>query len=368
MRKPLLMIPGPVDLTERVAAAFASPILPHYGDDWVKTLAEAHAGMKRIFGTESDVFLLPGSGSAGLDAAIGSLLRPGEDALVMRNGAFGDRLVAITESHGVKVTVHDTEWGKAVTSDAVQSELRKKKFAALIVIHNETSTGVVNPIRGIGEVCRRHDVPLIVDGISSIGGMEMRMDEWGVDLCVTASQKCLGAPAGLSPVAVSQRAWRLIKAAQPSGWYLNLLVWQDFAAKWGDWHPHPVTMPVNIVLALLESTKEILEEGLEARFRRHADAAAHLRRSLRDLGFSILADEAVASGSVTTAIAPEGIPSKAISDYFLRERNTMVAFAHAHLKDRAIRIGHMGANATRGKVDLLLDGIRDALRMRSRPQ
>jgi alanine-glyoxylate transaminase/serine-glyoxylate transaminase/serine-pyruvate transaminase len=195
--------------------------------------------------------------------------------------------------------------------------------------------------------------------------MDMRMDEWGVDLCVTASQKCLGAPPGLSPVAVSPRAWQQMGAqrrGRPHGWYLNLLVWRDFADKWGDWHPHPVTMPVNIVLALLESMKEIVEEGLDARCHRHAETAAYLRQGLRELGFRILADESVASGSVTTAIAPEGVPSKAISDYLLRERNIMVAFAHAHLKERAIRIGHMGANATREKADLLLEGIRAALK------
>jgi len=354
------MIPGPVDVSDEVLAALAAPILPHYGDDWVETHTQAIAELKAVFQTEADAYLLPGSGSSGLEAAIGSVLRPSERAVVMKNGAFGDRLISIAEARGIDLIVHETEWGKPVDPGEAKRLLgAHQPVAGLITIHNETSTGVVNPIRKIASECRARGVPLIVDGVSSIGGIEMQFDAWDIDVCATASQKALGCAPGLSPVAVGKNAWEVMDAKGPApSWYLSLQFWRDEAVRRADWHPHPVTMPVNLVLALRVSMQQILAEGLAQRFERHARVAKRLRDGLRGIGFSVLADESAASGTVTTALTPDGVSGPDLQRRLLEKHNIMVAFAHDPIKQNAIRIGHMGVNASEEKVDLVLDVLR----------
>jgi len=215
-----LMIPGPVEPDEDTLSEMSRPIVAHYGADWVCIYNETVDLLKEVFRTRHDIFIFVGSGSAGLDAGVNSLLEKGEKAILGINGFFGERLREIALSYRITVVPLEAKWGRAITAEMVEKTVRKNPgVKAVIVVHNETSTGVVNPIREISDVSSRYDLALIVDSITSIGGMEFDMDGWGIDLAVTASQKCLAAPPGLAMVAVSPRAWRIMEARRnpPSG-------------------------------------------------------------------------------------------------------------------------------------------------------
>ncbi|MEJ2353890.1 MAG: alanine--glyoxylate aminotransferase family protein [Anaerolineales bacterium] len=301
-----LMIPGPVQVSDEVLAAMGRAVMPHYGPRWVQIYRETQERLEHVFRTEGDVYIMPGSGSAGLDAALGSLLEPGDQCLVVVNGFFGDRLAKIARSHGAKVAEVQEEWGQPISPEAVRTALQQHSgFQALCAVHHETSTGMLNPVKEIGELARAYGIPYVVDAISSLGGEELPMDDWGIDVCVSASQKCLESPPGLALVAVGTGGWRAIdrKKGAHSGWYLNLRTWREYEQSWGDWHPYPVTLPTNLILALNVALKHLLEETLEGRVKRYARVAQILRSELKKREFTMLVEEA-SSASVIWARQP----------------------------------------------------------------
>ena len=360
---PLLMIPGPTDLSPGVRQALAQPMVAHYGDAWVELYAEVIENLKQVFGTRHEVFALTGSGTAGMESGLNSALDPGDKLLVLRNGAFAARYIEPAQAHRIEVVVRDFEWGTPVDASAIdQACAQHPDLRAVALTHNETSTGVLNPLDEIAEACRARGLLLFVDAVSSIGAVQMRFDEWGLGVCAGASQKALAAPPGISPVAVGPPAWEAMRSRKDAArsWYLDLLVWQRYAIEWADWHPFPVTTAVSTVVALRQSLREILHEGLAPRYERHAAVAARLREGLADLGFRSFAQPGYESPTVTVALAPEGLDPVELNDFLLRDKDIMIAFAHD--RERAIRVGHMGVNACDEKVDLLLEAIREFMR------
>ena len=195
-----LMIPGPVDVDDDVLAAMAEPVRPHYGEKWLVTYNEAIERLKHIFGTRNDLFLMTGPGTAALDAAMGSLLRTGDKILVVQNGFFGERLASMARAYGLEVRRVTAPLGQPVEPGAVRRALAAVPgVQAVAVVHLETSTTVLNPVRGIAAAARDFEVPVIVDAVSSMGGVPLPVDEWGIDICVTVSNKCLASPAGVAP-------------------------------------------------------------------------------------------------------------------------------------------------------------------------
>jgi len=360
MKKLRLMIPGPIELAPEVLAPMAEPMVAHYGKEWTAFYKETIGLLKRVFQTERGVFLLPGSGSAGLDAALGSTLFPDGRVLIPRNGFFGDRLEEIARTYTPHVRTIKFPLGQPIELDSVEKALRKEHFEVVAAVHCETSTGVLNPIRELSKLCQHYGALFIVDAISSLAIEPLEMDAWGIDLCVSASQKGLESPPGLGLVAVGKAAWKWINQVESPGWYLNLKVWKEYEKKWGNWHPHPVTHAVNNVRALRVGVERILSEGLENRFQRHRETTAQLRQGLRNLGLEPYVPDESASHGVTAVIGPEGKVEELLA-YMRQQHKLLLAGSLGELKGKVFRIGHMGPGATSEAVETVLSALDKAL-------
>jgi alanine-glyoxylate transaminase/serine-glyoxylate transaminase/serine-pyruvate transaminase len=355
-----LMIPGPVAVEDDVLQAMSHQVLPHYGRDWLKVYNEAVQGLQQVFGTEGDLFLMAGPGSAGLDAGLGSLTRTGERVLVAHNGFFGQRLVTLARGYGLDVRTVEAPLGQRLDPQAIRRCLANEtEFQALVVVHLETSTGVLNPLPEIAAVANEFGVPLIVDAVSSLGGVPMRVDEWGIDVCVSVINKCLACPPGVAPVTVSQRAWAQIerKEGRAHGWYLDLAVWKQYARDWSDWHPYPTTLPTNNILALVASLRRILGQGLDAHYERHKRAADQVREALTGWGFRSFAPEAYTSPLLSAMVGPPGVDVEDLRRYLLAEWQVMISGGLDELHGKILRVGHIGKAASPDYVRRLLDGV-----------
>lgn len=364
-----LMIPGPVEVDPELLAEMGRPMVAHYGPEWTRFFNETLDFLKRVFRTERGrVFPLVGPGTSGLDAAIGNTIGDGKEILVASNGFFGERFRQIATSYTGEARVHTVTApiGQPINPDDVDRALRDHpEVAAVAVVHCETSTGLLNPLKEIAAVARRHDALTIIDAITSLGGVELRFDAWGLDVVVSSTQKGLGLPPGIAPTAVSERAWRVIEDTHMPGWYLDFTTWQTYMDEWGTWHPHPVTMPSGLVRALHEALGRMLAEGMEAVWTRHRRAAQMMGKGLGNLGFELLPPEADAAPTVTAAYLPEGVDAHDLIDRLKDRHSLQISGALGDLN--AIRIGHM-AYATRPSVliDTLLC-IEDALRSLGAP-
>jgi alanine-glyoxylate transaminase/serine-glyoxylate transaminase/serine-pyruvate transaminase len=331
------------------------PVQPHYGPEWARIHHETVDMLRRVYGTGGDVFILVGSGSSGLDACLGSSLSSGEQVLVGVNGWFGERLVTIARSYGLDVVPIEAPWGQPLDPadfDRAFHDHPRARLAA--VVHLETSTTIVNPVEDIGRRAMHHGRVLMVDAVSSLGGIPLHMDDWGIGLCASASQKCLGAPPGLATVAVSPAAWSLIDRGPDKGhgWYLDLRVWRKFATEWASWHPFPITMATNNVLALRVGLQGLLAEGLEPRMKRYRALALRLRHGLRRIGLNPYTPDELLAPILTAAYGPPGVPTGEIVSYMAEVHHTKIAGGlGAPLVDKIIRIGHMSPTVREADID-----------------
>ncbi|MFV1858546.1 MAG: alanine--glyoxylate aminotransferase family protein [Anaerolineales bacterium] len=366
---PKLMIPGPVAVEDDVLQEMGAPVRAHYGKEWTAIYSDTRSLLKEVFNTRGEVHILVGSGSSGLDAAIGSLTAHGDTAIVGTNGYFGDRLIEICEAYGLTVVPVEAPLGEPLRASDFEAALSQVSNAALVVaVHVETATSVVNPIEEISSVARKSGVPMVVDAVSALGGVLLEMDAWGIDICVSASQKCLGAPPGLAPVAISPRAWEIMdsKPDRGHGWYLNLQTWRRFAEEWGLWHPFPVTMATNNVMALRASLKDLLADGIDSRIAHHTELALRLRNGVRDLGLQPLTPDDRLAPVLTAVLAPQGIHSARIVRYMLEEHGIKIAGGLGEpLSRTTFRIGHMGPQVDAADIDEVLEGLSGFLRSNS---
>lgn len=369
MVRPLLMIPGPVDIDDAVLEAYGSPMTPHYGPAFVKLYNETADYLKRVLGTKGDAFLMTGPGTIALEAAIASLVGVGEKAIIVNNGFFGDRLVQFTKAFGGNVIEVPAEWGKPVDpADFIKAVKQHPDTALAMVVHFETSTGVTNPVREIGAAMKGSGVPYMVDAVSSIGGVPYEMDPWNIDVTVTAPQKCLGVPPGLGLIALNPSLWPRIekRASQPHGWYLNLNTWRHYAKIWADWHPQPTTMPPNNVMALHEGLRQLLEEGLGNRIARFQRLADHLRAGLKELGMGLVVPAEIASAVMTVVWGPPGVPTSQVVRFVDAEHGIKIANGLGNFRDKVIRIGHMSPRLTIADMDQLLKALGDFIQRQNK--
>jgi alanine-glyoxylate transaminase/serine-glyoxylate transaminase/serine-pyruvate transaminase len=349
-----LMIPGPVSVDDEVLEALARPVRAHYGDEWTRLYKRAVAGMRDVFRTGGEVYLLFGSGMAGVEMCIASVLGPGDEVVVGANGLFGERMAEVARVIGLQVHEVRAEVAQPITESMIRHELDKHPRArAVCVVHHETSVGMLNEIEAIAATSRERALLTIVDGISAIGGVAFEMDAWGVDLCVTVANKCIGGPIGVAPVAAGPRALEALKDGRPkaAGWYLNLATWKRFAEEWAGWHPHPTTAPTNVIEAFDVALTGLLDEGVENRWRRLARARDRVREGLEELGFAMLSPLATASPVTTAAY---GLPGMDLSDYMswlLREHHIRIGGGLGPLSGRIFRVGHMGRAAEADAID-----------------
>lgn len=356
-----LMIPGPVEVSPEVLAAMGSPVQPHYGADWTKFYNDTLAILKTIFGTSGDVFLMVGSGTCAIDACLGSGFSSGDKILVGLNGFFGDRLKSIAEGYGLEVIPVTAEWGHPLRAEDFESAYQAHPEAkGAAVVHLETSTTILNPIEKIGPVVRSHGGIFFVDAVSSLGGVSMKMEDWCIDLCASATQKCLGAPPGLAPVAVSQRGWEAIdqNPTKKHGWYGDLRVWRQYAVEWGDWHPTPVTMATNNVVALKTALEQLMAEGIPQRLERYRNLALRLRAGLTAIGMQPFTPPELMNPVLTAAYGPKGVSTGRIVTYLGEKYHIKISGGLGALKETIFRIGHMSPIMTEADIDLVLEGLR----------
>ncbi|MFA7562741.1 MAG: alanine--glyoxylate aminotransferase family protein [Methanoculleus sp.] len=337
-QEPLLMIPGPVPIPQRVRAAMTRQAINHRGPEFGAAYAQTVRTLKTLFGTSDELYIISGSGSAGMEAGIANFARD-RRIVSLVNGKFGDRFAKIAERYGT-VTALASEWGTPLDLAALKQEL-ENGAEVVTMVHNETSAGIKNPAPEVGKLARKHDALFIMDGVTSIGGDDVRMDEWGVDIAITGSQKCLAAPAGLAAIAVGDRAWDRISEKRP--FYLDMAAYR----KSGQGTPMetPYTPAVPLFLALHEACKIIDEEGVPARIARHRMMTDAVRAAAKGWGvdlFPTLDAHHAYSNTVTALRIPEGITDKDLRGT-VKKFGIEIAGGQDHLKGEIFRIGTMGS-------------------------
>lgn len=344
-----LRIPGPTAIPERVRAATALPILSHRGAEFRVILDDVTRMMRALLGTTQDIFLIGASGTGGMEAALINVLSAGDNLLVVENGQFGERFSSIAEGLPVQLDRLEVPWGQAVDAAMIAERMKAKSYRAVALIHNESATGVVTDVAAVGAVLRNTDTLLVVDFVSGVGGMEMRMDEWGVDVLVTASQKCLMNPPGVAIAAVSAKAMRVVQAAHGIPRFFF-----DFrrAKASFDKGETPFTPAASLIVGLREALVMINEEGVPAVLARHARLAAASRAGFEALGFKIFPTAPLLSNTVTVGLIPEGLDGSAIVRHMHQAYRTVIAGQRTKLRGKVIRTGTMGAI---GPGDILTD-------------
>ncbi len=338
MKRAKLLIPGPVELSEKVLNAMAQPVIGHRTPDFQAYLEECWNGLKEIYRTKNEVILITGSGTAGMDAAIASTIKEGDEYVCIGGGKFGERFAEIVAGYGGKVSKVDVKWGEAVDPKKVEEAVERGSPKAITLTQNETSTGVLHNAEAIGRIARKHDLLFIVDAITSLGGDYVETDKWGVDLCVSGSQKCLAAPPGLAFVSVSDRAWEVIEKNEIKNYYLNLASYRKSLQK----KTTPFTPSVSLIYGLRTALEELKEEGLENRIKRYRRTSKACRAAVKAMNLSLLPREEVASNTITAILTPKGMDEGAIRKKVKDEYGYALAGGQDELKGKTFRIGHMG--------------------------
>ncbi len=339
--EPNLRIPGPTALPPSVREVGGRQMINHRGPEFAAMLARILDGMKPFFGTSSDIAMLSCAGTGGLEAAVVNTLSPGDRVLAVTIGAFGDRFAKIASVYGAQVTRLEVDWGHAADPAALREHLAANEgYRAVLLTHNETSTGVMNPIPELAAVIRETapEALILVDSVSALGAVPFAMDDWGIDVTVTGSQKAWMAAPGLAMVAASPRAWKAMETASMPRYYLDLRLHRDSHAK-GE---TPWTPAIAVVFQVDEGIRLMAAEGADTVFARHAACAAAARAGFSALGYRLFADPAFASPTVTAAWLPDGVDWRVFNDG-LKRQGVILAGGQGKLSGRILRLGHLGA-------------------------
>jgi len=273
-----------------------------------------------------------------MDAAIASCISEGDEVVCITGGKFGERLAEIAKSYKAKVREVEVKWGEAADIDKVEEIVANSDAKAITLTHNETSTGVLHDAGKIGKIAREYNLLYIVDGVSSVGGNEFKTDEWGIDICITGSQKCLATPPGLAFLSVSDRAWETIENNDTRNYYLNLKFYRKSLKK----NTTPFTPSVTLIYGLHQALKDVLKEGIDNRIKRHSILAKATREAIKAMNLELFPKEEIASNTVTAIKIPPDLTDDDIRGVMRREHSILLAGAQAQLKGKIFRIGHMG--------------------------
>ena len=365
-----LFTPGPGDVDEDVLASLATPVIRHYGPEWMEIYNETQGLLKQVFKTKNDIFFVPGAASSLMDMAIGSLLATGEKIIVGNNGFFGERLALIARDYGLETITLEAALGKPLDPDGLARLLKQHPEAKVVaLVHHETGTTVMNPLRELAQMAHAAGRAVVVDAVSSLGGADVRVDEWGIDICVTTPNKCLEAVPGIGFICVSPRAWELVDShAQVNhGWYLNLKTWRQYATEWGGWHPTPVTLPTNVILAVHTSLQKIVGMGLEAHFEKYRWASQAVRQGLRSLGYEMFVEDDCASPIVTGVCRRPEFEVAEMSKWLVEQRGIAIGGGLGELSGKIFRVGHLGKASTREYLVDFLYSMEEFLRQKGIP-
>jgi alanine-glyoxylate transaminase/serine-glyoxylate transaminase/serine-pyruvate transaminase len=357
-REKLLLIPGPSPVVPRILDALAKPTVSHVGPDMGRDLKEACENLKRIVFCESgEPFIVAGAGTLSMEMALLNTAGPSDRVLVLSQGYFGDRMAQICQAFGISHDVLSSEWGRAVTPRELEARLKTKSYNVVACTHVDTSTGACAPVEDYGQVLEKTGSLFVVDGVCATGGVAERMDAWGIDVVLTAAQKCLGAPPGLAVLVLSELAMEKRRSlpAVPA-YYADLLRWLPIMRDPAKYFSTPC---VNEVRAFAEATRIVLEEGLEERFERHDLYAEALRAGLGALGFAFFTDPDFLAPTLSVVRYPEGGDDKAFRAR-LSENGVVVAGGLAATAGRVFRMGHMG-NLTSADVRFAIEAVERTL-------
>ena len=355
----VLLGPGPSAVSARVLSAMTKPIMGYLDPEFINLMDSVADMLRQVFGAQEG-FTLPvsGTGSAGMEAGLANLLEPGDLAVVAAHGFFGDRLTDIAARQGATVVQVNTDWGSVIDPQAVEEELNKHpKVKLLAVVHAETSTGVLQPLRELSDLAHSHDALFLVDAVTSLGGNPVDVDEMAIDYCYSATQKCLGAPPGLAPVILSAQASRVIeeRTEPPRSWYLDLGLLQRYWA--GGTRVYHHTAPTTMIYALREALRMVLEEGLENRYARHQRNGRAFRSGLEALGMQMLVPEASCTYQLVSVLVPDGVDDVALRGRLLNDYNVEIGGGLGQFRGKIWRVGLMGESSTAANVLLLLSAL-----------
>jgi len=361
-----LMIPGPVDLWDETIAALGQQVRSNFAEDWIPIQEETTSLLKQIFQTKNDLFILNSSGSGAVEIGVASLFSRGEKVLTVSNGPFAGRAMEIMRGYDLDVVAIENEWGQGADLDQVAQVIQSHPDAAgLAVVANETGTGVRNPVQELAEMAHAQNMPILVDAISGMGGYDLPVDRWGLDILCTSSNKALETPPGLGFISVSDYAWSLVdeKAKKGGrGWYYNLSNWKKYRDEQD--RPAPTTMATSLIMGLRASLKRIIEvETLEGHWARYAWAQKAVRVGLQNIGFEMLTPDEVASYTVTAVLKhPTMAHEEEVRDYLDKHHGYMVSGTWGKIGGRAFRVSHMGRSGSKEYLVPFLLGIEDFLR------
>ena len=358
----LLLGPGPSNAHPRVLQALGMRQIGHLDPLFIALMNEVQSLLRYVWQTENPLTLpVSAAGSAAMEATLANTVEPDDVVLVGINGYFGHRLVDMASRYGADVRKLIKPWGQVFSLEDLRAGLEAHRPAILALVHAETSTGARQPLEGVGDLCREFNCLLLVDTVTSLGGVPLALDAWGVDMAYSGSQKCLSCPPGIAPFTLGPRAVDKLKRRRTvvPNWYLDMAMLGQY---WGLERTYHHTAPINMIYGLREALRLVAEEGLKARWVRHQANADLLWAGLADLGLSCLVPPEVRLPSLTTVCIPEGIDGKAVTHKLLTEYNIEIGNGLGELAGRVWRIGLMGYNSRRETVTLLLSALQQILK------
>ncbi len=357
----LLLGPGPSNAHPRVLQALSMRQVGHLDPAFIGLMNETQQLLRYAWQTNNQLTIpVSGTGSAAMEASLANTVEPGDVVLVGVNGYFGLRLVDMAGRYGGDVRTLEKPWGEVFSLDDLRAGLEEHRPAILALVHAETSTGARQPLEGVGEVCREYGTLLLVDSVTSLGGVPLFLDAWGVDMAYSGSQKCLSCPPGIAPLTFGPRAVEKLanRPTKVPNWYLDLSLVGKY---WGSERTYHHTAPINMNYALREALRLVAEEGLEERWARHRSTAELFWEGLGELGLSCHVEPEYRLPSLTTVRVPEGVDAKAVAGFLLSEYNIEIAGGLGELAGKVWRVGLMGFNSRPENVLLLLSALREAL-------
>lgn len=339
-KEKLLMTPGPTMVPSTVLMAEGEPMIHHRTPEYSEIFKKLNENLKTVFQTKNHVITFPASGTGGLEASVVNFFSPGDKVLCVSIGLFGERVATIAQNFGLDVDKLSVTLGEAVDPKILEITLDKEDYKGLFVTHNETSTGATNDIETIGKIAKKRDVLLLVDAVSSLGGIDIQTDAWGLDVVVTASQKALMSPPGLAFISVSEKAWEMAKKSKMPKFYWDILKARESLEKASPQNPY--TPAVSLIRACNKALEMIIEEGLQEVFNRHYKLAKATQTAVTALGLEFFTASSARSNVITSITMPEGIDGDKVKKIMSEKYDVIVAGGQGDLKGKLIRIGHMG--------------------------
>jgi len=364
----LLLGAGPSNLDPRILKALISPMVGHLDPYFTEVMDETVELLRYAFKTKNRITLpISGTGSAGMESAICNLVERGDDVIVCVKGFFGERMKEMISRCGGNPITVEAEWGEIIEKEDVEETLSNSNAEVVAIVHAETSTGVIQPLKEISKIVHQYDALLLVDAVTSLGGCELDVDEYGIDICYSASQKCLNCPPGLAPITASEKAMEKIRnrKTKVQSWYLDLSMIEKYWIENNRSYHH--TAPILLIYALREALRLLYEEGLEVRWQRHIKNAEALISGLEALGLEIHAEKQYRCPAIVAVRIPDGIKDQNVRRTLFEEFNITISGGLGRLKGELWRIGLMGINSCERNVILVLEALERALKKEGYP-